>query len=629
MSRAGTTLDTQRLKYHEVIWSQQKFYGQYAAIITSDGSDIQPELLIPFDTPFFIQDKPIGLITGMKADEEMPPYWVFEYKIDSNKGLVISNVKVKDTIEENSKEDVFERIEFGDMKIFFDNAPEEEVNFTKLFLNPTTKVTFETGEGGSGFGFNLYDPPDILYQRGIKLDVSSNILHESGGHCDIFLSFSIVFRGAKNDFDPGEIPVAMIAWPQISFSWSNIGNTSKVLKFIGSIKITMHNKMHDMHTEMHHDHDHSSVDEHETTFDENIVGFYTDSNTSLIDSRFASSPAGIKQDRATYYAGVVQDLLALIRLPIGWAIIFDYINTLKLNYNKITKVVSQKETEIIAVYGPDDSVFYKEPREKRYEWIPGNLSPGLRVRKVPRQGMYDNMHNHARMTNHDFKENIQLHAPFCGHSCIHTHWRWSELSSWGLFKDSPKFKGWSRPILEKSENLEAKAFSEHNAPKVPPNQKIRIAVCNTNANIDKNGNSHSEDNILYPGVFADLDTLKKMFWYRAEIIKPNAGKEQVMMEQGIGWAYRYATPTRFSTPLTPGFGGESDAVDGLTDLILGDDNPWINTPTQKQISDFFETKVYPIFRYKEVEDEFIDQVPEGSHEILFTSGGTPISMEDL
>lgn len=622
MSRSNTNLGTQRLEYDDVIWSKEEFYGiSPIGLASASGTEIELKPLPPLDEKIEVNTPPLVLTTGMKADKDKPPYWIFKYKLDSYKGLVISDVKVKDTIETDSSEDVFERIEFGDLKIFFDDDTSIEIDIATILSFPQTNFFLSVGESGSGKGFNISDPKDELYQRGLKLDISSNILHPLGEKCYIFLSFSIVFRGAKNDFDPAGIPVAMVTWPQISFSWSNVENTKRVVKFMGSIKISMHNKMHATHC-------HSTGSDYCNPLEENISGLYTDSNTSIIDSNFAFSQSSWKSDRATYYSGFLADLAIAFRQPFGWALLFDYINKLQLNFDKISNIVTQKETEIIAVYGPDHLLNWSnQKREQRYEWIPGTFSPGIRVSKAPRQGMYDNMHNHARMTSLDGKGNIQIHAPFCGHSCVHTHWRWSGISSWGIVSDTPKYKGWSKNTLAKTEKS-AKAFSEHGAPKVPPNQKIRVAICNVDFDDFDEARtpvkrSHSDNSILDSDVLSDLNPLRKMFWYRSEVFQPNAGEEQVLMEQGIGWAYRYATPTRFSTPFTPGFEGESDALDGLSDA-LEDDLPWLTTPSQQQISDFFENKVYPTFRYKENED----QVPEGSQDNLF-SGGKTTSMENL
>ena len=603
MSRPGTTLSSQKLEYDEVIWASETRYGNAFAVQSAARGYLQP--LPQLGTVTNVTAAPSGLSTGMSADSSRPPYWVFAYKIDRTKGLVITDIKVKDTVGEGSIEEVFEKIEFSDLKIFFEGGTTVNFDLAAALSSTTgTLVWLTIGENGAGRNASgsYAAPRDALYQRGLKLEIMTNVLSPSGGTCQISLVFSIVFRGSKNDFDPGGVPVAMIAWPQYSFRWSNEIASRRVVKFIGSIKISMINKMHSSHTH------------HGPSYNENIAGLFTDSNTSIRDATILRlvSPRQLVS-RANYYVGLTSRLGSNVRQPFGWALVFDYVNKLRLNYNSSNHGVTQSETETVAVYGYDDESKYSNFREKRYEWIPGMLSPGIRVRKAPRQGMYDNMHNHARMSSVDINGNIQIHAPFCGHSCIHTHWRWSNISSWGFISDTPKYKGWGA----------SGAHTQHDAPKVPPNQKVRIAICNTTANSGNGGNSYSDSNILNPQSLGNLDPLRKMFWYRAEIIRPNANEDQVVMEQGIGWAFRYAMPSWLSTPLTPGIGGESDAVDGLTD-VLPDSLPWTSAPTQDAVSDFFENSVYPAFRYKDTQD----QVPEGNHDTLY-SGGTGTSMEDL
>lgn len=600
MSRPGTTLSTQKLEYDEVIWASETKYGNQFAVKTLSE---EIKLLPALGTVTNVTTWPVGVDTGMDADKNRPPYWVFSHQIDPVKGLVITNINVRDTVTSGSVEEVFEKIEFSDLKIFFEDNTSINFDLQAALSSPSdTYVLFTVGENGAGRNIagSYFAPRDKLYQRGLKLEILTNVLATSGGTCNVKLTFSIAFRGSNNDFDPGGVPVAMIAWPQFSFEWRNEAVTKRVTKFMGSIKISMRNKMHSSH--MHHG----------TPKNENIVGFYADSNSSVsLDDFF---PGMTTEARRLYYTNSPGNLSAILRLPLGWAMVFDYVNNCDLLYNRADDSVTQREREITAVYGPDDGAKYSTTRESRFEWIPSPKSPGIHVKKAPRQGMYDNMHNHARMTGLDTKGNVQLHAPFCGHSCVHTHWRWSGVSSWGFITDTDKYKGWGA----------AGAFTEHDAPKVPPNQKVKVAICRTDANSSNSGNSFSDTHILNPTSLGNLDQLHKMLWYRAEIIRPNAGEEQVAMEQGIGWAFRYSTPSVTLFPrLDISFGGESNGVDGLTDALL-DSLPWTGKPTPHQLNAFFEDVVYPHFRYKETQD----QVPQGDHNTLYT-GGAGTSMEDL
>jgi hypothetical protein len=574
MSRPGTTLATQKLEYDEINWSSVTRYGNAFAVSAAAPGFLQP--LPALGTVTSVTNPPMNLSTGMDADRSLPPYWVFSYKIDAQKGLMISGLNAKDTQSAGSIEEVFEKIEFSDLKIFFNDGTSMIFDMNRALTSPTGSFVWLTvGEAGAPFS----DPSDTLYQRGLKLEIFTNVLQPTGGTCFIRLAFSLALRGSKNDFDPGGVPVAMITWPQYSFEWSSDRATKRVVKFIGSIKISMNNKMHSSH--MHHG----------APLNENLSGFFADSNTSLYEfPELLVTP--LAAVRSFYYPdnSIVASVAAKGGNPFGWSIVFDY-----LKYNIAS------ETEIVAVNGPLDGTKYSSLRESRYQWIPATLSPGLKVRKAPRQGMYDNIHNHAKMSSLDINGNVQVHAPFCGHSCVHTHWRWSNISSRGFVIDTPKYQGWGP----------AGAHSLHDAPKAPTNQKVKIALCRNNANSGNGGNSFSDTNILNPATLGALDLLHKTFWYRSEIIAPNAGESQVVMEQGIGWAFRYATR------------GESGAVRGLA-ASISNSLPWFATPTQHEISSFFEDSVYPTFRYKGT----TDQIPQGSHNTLIT-GIAGTSMEDL
>ncbi|MEM1325582.1 MAG: hypothetical protein AAGI23_06490 [Bacteroidota bacterium] len=265
MSRQGTTMSTQKLEYDHVYWKKKNSYiltNTKASEFSNASTDFPTR-----DTVLSVNTKPQGLKTGMKADKNRPPYWVYDYKISSTEGLVITDANVKDTVSSGSIEQVFKQITFSDLKIFFDDNTSSNFNIQESLnlTHPGTLVFLEVGEDGSS-----YKGLDKLYQRGIKLSITTNALAAQGGTCVVNISFSNVFRGANNDFDPGGVPVAMIAWPQLSFVWSKNSATKKVVGFIGSIKITMNNKMH-------HSHTHGG----QAPPAQNIPGFYTDSNTSI------------------------------------------------------------------------------------------------------------------------------------------------------------------------------------------------------------------------------------------------------------------------------------------------------------------------------------------------------------
>jgi hypothetical protein len=201
------------------------------------------------------------------------------------------------------------------------------------------------------------------------------------------------------------------------------------------------------------------------------------------------------------------------------------------------------------------------------------------------------------MQNLDSEGNVQVHAPFCGHSCLHTHWRWSTLSSDSATGGRGKwYTGWgSRPG--------ATAYSTPNAPMVPPNQIVFVNICRRNATRNSMG-------VIFDTTApAPLDPRYKLIWYQATINAPNANEKQVVMDHGMGWAYRYCTKLENSTIAL---------IYTLIHTIKGVVTGFIAAPdTQQETSDFFEQDVYPFFRYIDglntLSGKAMNQVPAGDY----------------
>ena len=106
---------------------------------------------------------------------------------------------------------------------------------------------------------------------------------------------------------------------------------------------------------------------------------------------------------------------------------------------------------------------------------------GSYVIKLPRQGEFDNLHLAPTMKM-PYKEIARLPdpaqyhtlgldhiamAPFCAHDCLHTHWRWSDLST------KKQVLGWG-----------AQGANSHaGAPLVPLNQKVDIELTGSGVRI--------------------------------------------------------------------------------------------------------------------------------------------------
>jgi len=136
------------------------------------------------------------------------------------------------------------------------------------------------------------------------------------------------------------------------------------------------------------------------------------------------------------------------------------------------------------------------------------------------------------------------------------------------------------------------------APLIPPNQSLKVALSSPSATRNSAGEVGSSS--------ASLATNKKMVWYTAEVQKSDefplpAGQKQVILEQGIGFAYRFS-----DSKLPPGI-------------------------TQSDVGSFFHF-FYQAIRYFDGDlpgmsllDEQGQQIPSGT----YTEGGNHVSMELL
>ena len=158
------------------------------------------------------------------------------------------------------------------------------------------------------------------------------------------------------------------------------------------------------------------------------------------------------------------------------------------------------------------------------------------VKKVPRQGEFDNIHFAPKMklpasvlrkVPNDWPRETTM-APFCIHDCFHIHWRWGEP---GIKSTVPKWvHGWSKNA----------PHSVPGAPMVPPNQDVSITL---------------------------LDACK--LEYKAKIHAPEAGRWQIVMHHGAA----YALSTAYAAKKAPG------VIDALTTSMRGEtgkEGKWAN-----------------------------------------------------
>jgi hypothetical protein len=251
---------------------------------------------------------------------------------------------------------------------------------------------------------------------------------------------------------------------------------------------------------------------HNGNLQKNVAGFFTDSNASAFDRRrLRTNTVFPKTNRP------------------DWSIIFDYVSP-----------DLKKEQEIVGVYGPAESTAdpirhhkHSRVRVDRYAWPPNQSEHKILLVKVPRQGSYDNIHLHHFMGK-DLASATKVGAPFCGEACFHLHWRWAPLSV-AVAEPVPLpggrghyYRGWGRELKN------SMAGSTFGAPLIPPNQHLSVALTHPDTT------RHNGERVLDPANIKDLDHLVKAIWYTVDITNHlPAGKQQVILEQGCGYAFDY------------------------------------------------------------------------------------------
>jgi hypothetical protein len=554
MAHPGTTLSNQQTMFDEVVWEVDHSPAGAPAPAAAHA----------------VSGAPAGARPTLPGDDGRSPYWEFSYELNTTSGLRLTDVTVVDSQSAGSRENVFELVEFTDLAVGFTDGTSVAFNVGRAFSNPAS--SFQIKENGHRRSLHASLAADNLFQRGMKLTLVDNVLTGSGT-CNVTLELSVVFRAAKNDFDPGGVPVALIVWPEVAFTWASEGASKRVKRFRGGVRLGLVNTM--PHT--------AGMNMGTMANPANVASFFADSNAPYSQLR----PSQL-YDQLLRRPGA-----AIIGAPFGWNMVFDYM-----------LANMTQEREIVGVYGPGDGLKYRMTsagdRTRSYIWPDALLGPWdeILLAKADRQGAYDNIHVHAKMPD-DSCHHAPIHAPFCGHSCIHMHWRWAKISSDGAAAAGWRYKGWSNPV-----SGGARAYSQADAPLTPPNQQVTVAICRQNAT------RYSDTNIINPAAPAALDALHKLMWYSVKVEDPNAGERQVIMAHGTGWAYRYANRN------------ESDAVRGLAHAIANS-LPIFGTETQPQLMDFFVNDVYPTFRYiNGWLSGCTDQVPQGTWDIDRTQKNT-------
>jgi hypothetical protein len=511
------TFDNQRRRFKQVTWLAAT--GEYQGQSLSEVYSARPD----------------GTDTGA-------PYWTMKVLYDPTNGLIAEDIQIQHG---NQAIPLFSRIEFTNVAVTIEKQKKRSGKW-----EAAGEQTFNIAATGPGFDglLRTYEngytdqSEKGLYQRGFDLVIEQSLKWDGQTPAvHLRCSTSITFRGMRNDIEPTGIVDGLYVYPEIAMKWtpspedapSNI--RFKVLDFHGAPKLTINVQ-----------HSHPDLPSPGAG---NVASFYTDRN-----GPFVPLPHKLWEDIFPYYRPNVQ-----------------------------------KELEFTGVEA--DSLPYKlsgaragPHRQVNVQWQQGNATKTTDFYKVRRQGAYDNVHIHGKMsaiTGPGGSQTVNVHAPFCVHSCVHQHWRWgNEVALLGSINDlliptgeaigqavgeileeivdvlpgdasfqlpdphPKKFYGWGRPPVQYGGIFGApyvpgplQSYSVQGDALIPVNQRLSIALTKPSTE-------------PIPGTFTLVDpdqrspqslsiTDDKSLWYSVKVERPKKNVNQVIFEHGCGYALRF------------------------------------------------------------------------------------------
>lgn len=497
-------IDRQRLLFDRLAWKERPF----------------PQVSTP--------SRPQSLGVAGFGITDSKPHWKFDVTCDAVNGLKVSNLKLlgRDFFLDpffNATE-IVRSITFRDLSVTYrllgpgTAQLERPLPYAEAFANKqgVSLRTYRNGSDGA--------------QAGVKASFSWTL----PGVMVVEAEACLVVREARADADPGGAGLACKYFPQLSMRYLRLPNGPRQLQvesLKGTVVIDACNAIpndlvlpsisaaEDPRDFRHH------LEEMRTG---NVVaGLFTDSNTSSDDSVYK---AGSVFPRMTWQSG---RKLAAVTTNAGgearqvylggkvpmlphWSWLFDYATS---------KVAQKRSQPFVAAYHrpfPDKLDVTRDgksnggvERSQTVAWPVGadQAAPSkafkMTIKKVPRQGSYDNLHVAADHGLGDIgNPNSQLTpAPFCADMCNHFHWRWGTAAT-SVAYEPYSFLGWGVGKVGHGANRVM------GAPLVPPNQHVEF-----------------DTDPAIPG--------KVSITYTVDAVRPGHGERQVFLEQGLFFVFSY------------------------------------------------------------------------------------------
>ncbi len=489
--------------------------------------------------------------TAIECDLELgEEYWKYWFHVVQNytsgipgdqytySGLRIKNISVENQTHRPAGmviNEVLEYIEFVDLKVKF----ADELNPVPFNINSALSSAKLRHCKGAGW------LEDSKIQSAVIFDMEDSF----DGTCKVKVSLAVTFRGPRADFEPTQTALALHIYPQISFSWEPIkqsnGSQKTVQHFMGTVRQKVISHHMPGCASM------SSPEYQNTAM--NYADFYADANNTplpdmkqyYIGGTVAANNLNLGR-KYKFYSPVFYNPFSphpqnsmdwndnyMTGPPGTWNKLFDYYMPSETFFDNA--LTGNDYNSIIAVYGPDATGDMLSKRSGSINYPKDDLEPNwfMKVAKVARQGMYDNLHVSGDMGKSRPPNQAKrvLAAPLCAEDCFHTHWRWGSMaedvaslpnplgyfnnvfpdpSTWmqKTIKGQKVFRGWSKNVVAST------AHTEINAPMIPPNQEMIVTIRN----------------------IALEDNLKKIVDFTVKVYNPVPGEQQVINHHGSAYA---------------------------------------------------------------------------------------------
>jgi hypothetical protein len=455
------------------------------------------------------------------------PIWSCTVDVSAQDGLEITGLKLANRPDDPfaAATDVMSLIEFKDVEVDLGDGRTVSLPASAAFAaqrvpSPTLEIAFDGG-------------PRKEFRVGIKLTASflvdDTIVVEA--------AYSLVLKHSANDIDPGGAALACKLYPQLALRHMRApvlpdpppDEIPDVTALRGTVSVWCNNTVPaSMRDEL------MQVDEHlgDMATGRNAATLLTDSNLGALDGTYESPglvPAHVRvgQSKQEWKAGrklagvqlstedetVAGTVYRLARrgwaptLP-HWSWLFDYsVPTFSGTTVFVGSYAQHEQTEggFPAAEIRDNQPFgTRWPTPDRQTTVRDHR---LTVRKLPRQGAYDNVHVALDMGK-DAQGRQIVSAPFCADKCLHLHWRWGivAVTGPGVFH---AFHGWG------DGSRDGGAHTVPGTPLIPPNQRLDLRVVK------------------------ESDSLTGID-YKVTAHRPGSGHAQVFLEQGISFAFGYS-----------------------------------------------------------------------------------------